>query len=27
MILSLDLPTGKTKEGIILKNIIDWLLE
>jgi predicted AAA+ superfamily ATPase len=23
MILSLDLPTGKTKEGIILKNIID----
>jgi hypothetical protein len=27
MVLSLDLSTGKTKEGIILKNIVDWLLE
>jgi predicted AAA+ superfamily ATPase len=27
MVLSLDLSTGKTKEGIILKNIIAWLLE
>ncbi|MDR2369113.1 MAG: ATP-binding protein [Mycoplasmataceae bacterium] len=27
MILSLDLVSGRTKEGIILKNIVDWLLE